>query len=133
MATMSSRLLLSGVLTDAAVRRKRKSDGAVFAVATIRDRDRLENRMWRVFANNDEVIERLEDMRVGEPIAASGPFYVAIDGGQLVYRMTIEALVDVKRGKKPRGLIAKESRVESAEVDLAPLNDELPDMLGARS
>ncbi len=130
---MSSRLLLSGVLTNAAVRRKRKSDGAIFAVATIRDRDRLENRVWRVFANDHDVIEQLEGLRVGEPIAASGPFYVAVDGGQPVYRMTIEALIDVKRRRKPKGQIAKESRVESDELDLAPrqhegetLNDAVP-------
>lgn len=130
---MSTRLLLSGLLKTAVVRRKRMADGAIYAVATVSDFDRGARREWRVFANDPAVIEQLEEMRTGEPIACSGPFYVAIDGGDLAYRMTIEALVDVKRRKKPKGQIAKEARVESTELDLAPhgderepLNDQIP-------
>jgi hypothetical protein len=52
--------------------------------------------------------------------------YAAIDRGELVYRLTVEALVDVKRCRKPHGSIAKEARAESAELDLAPLGDPLP-------
>jgi hypothetical protein len=47
----------------------------------------------------------------------------------LVYRLTVEALVDVKRRKKPKGQISKESRIESTEFDLAPkheFNDPIP-------
>lgn len=117
---MSTRLLLSGLLKTAVVRRKRMADGALYAVATVSDTDRGTRREWRVFANDPAVIEQLEQMRTGEPIACSGPFHVAVDHDHLVYRMTIEALVDVKRRKKPKGQIARELRIESAELDLAP-------------
>jgi hypothetical protein len=101
-AIMSTRLLLSGLLKTAVVRRKRMADGALYAVATVSDSDRGMRREWRVFANDPAVIEQLEEMAHGEPIACSGPFYAAIDGGDLVYRMTIEALVDVSAGKNAR-------------------------------
>ena len=118
---MSSRLLLSGVLTGPAIRRKRRSDGAIFAIVRIRDSDRFERREWTGFANDPEVIEQIEAMRKGEPLAAAGPFSVVVaDGGRIEYRITIEMLVDVKRRKKPRGLINRESRTESDELALAP-------------
>ncbi len=117
---MSSALLLTGKLASAAVRRKRRSDGAVYVVARIRDSDRGMPRDWAVFANDPAMMERLEELRVGEPVACSGPFYVASDGDAIAYRLTVETLIDTKRRRKPKGLIAKESRVESDEADLAP-------------
>ncbi len=129
---MSSALLLTGKLANAAVRRKRRSDGAIYAVARIRDSDRGMPRDWTAYANDLATIERLEELRVGEPVACSGPFCVAVDGDALAYRVTIETLIDTKRRRKPKGLIAKESRVESDELDLAPtsieeaLNDDVP-------
>jgi hypothetical protein len=127
---MSSRLLLTGVLAGAAVRRKRRDDGAIFAVAKIRDTDRHSTRTWTAFANDPELIELLEGLRVGEPIAISGPFSVNIAGSEreptIEHRITIDALLDTKRRRKPKGAIAKEQRIESDELDLAPLNDALP-------
>jgi hypothetical protein len=118
---MSSRLLVTGLLAGAAVRRKRKSDGAIFAIVRIMDSDRFERREWTCFVNDPAIIEQLEEMRVGEPIAATGPFSVLIaDGGRIEHRITIETLVDVKRRKKPKGMIRKEQRVESDELDRAP-------------
>ena len=121
---MTSRVLLSAILASPAVRRKRRADGVVFATARVRDSDRGMARTWTVFANDLTVIELLEDMRVGEPIAIAGPFTVAGDQ----YRISAESVVDAKRRKKPKGLIAKESRTESAELDLAPreFNDDIP-------
>src|SRR5271165_754178 len=75
---MTSRLLLSGMLASPAVRRRRRADGAVFTIARIRDTDRGASRDWRLFANDPALIERLEEMRVGEPTAVSGPFSVVI-------------------------------------------------------
>ena len=122
---MSTRLLLTGLIASAAVRRKRKSDGAVFAIVRIRDTDRFERREWTGFANDPEVIEQLEAMRTGEPIAVTGPFSVVVaDGGRIEHRITIEALIDTKRRRKPKGLIAKESRTESDGLDLAPQQDD---------
>jgi hypothetical protein len=124
---MTSRVLLSAVLTSAAARRKRRSDGAVFAVCRVRDSDRGLSRTWTVFANDLTVIETLEAMRVGEPITIAGPFSVAAERG-LEFRISAESVLDLKRRKKPKGLIAKESRTESTELDLAPheFNDEIP-------
>jgi hypothetical protein len=124
---MTSRVLLSGVLASAAVRRKRRADGAIFAIAKVLDTDRGMARTWTVFANDPTVIEMLEEMRVGEPIAIAGPFTVACER-DLEFRISAESVIDVKRRKKPKGQITKESRIESDELDLAPheLNDDIP-------
>jgi hypothetical protein len=124
---MTSRILLSAVLASVAARRKRRSDGAVFAVCKVRDSDRGSPRFWTVFANDLTVIEMLEGIRVGEPIAIAGPFSV-VGERDLEYRISAESVIDTKRRKKPKGLIAKESRIESDELDLAPheLDDEIP-------
>jgi hypothetical protein len=126
---MSTGCLLTGRLSSAAIRRKRRDNGSIFAVARIRDSDRGVAREWVAFANDLLIIEQLEEMRVGEPIACSGPFYVAVDGDALAYRLTIEALVDTKRRRKPKGLIAKESRVESDELNIAPVAEEPNDAI----
>jgi hypothetical protein len=124
---MTSRVLLSAVLASVAVRRRRRADGAVFAVARVRDTDRGLSRTWTVFANDLTVIEMLEEMRVGSPLAIAGPFS-AVGERDLEYRISAESVLDVKRRKKRKGEIAKEERVESAELDLAPheLNDDIP-------
>ena len=110
---MSSRLLLTGVLASPAMRRKRKADGVIFAVAKVRDTDRGEDRLWTAFANDATTIERLEEMRVGEPIGLTGPFSIAIAGPErLEYRISVEALVDTKRRRKPKGKICQEERTE---------------------
>jgi hypothetical protein len=127
---MSSRLLLTGTLAGAAVRRKRKADGALFAVATIRDTDRSERRIWTVFAADIAVIEALEELRIGEPIAVAGPFSITVAGTKnepkIEYKLTIESVLDTKRRKKTKAAIAKEARTESDEFDRAPFNDPLP-------
>jgi hypothetical protein len=125
---LTSRVLLSAVLTSAAIRRKRRADGAIFAIAKVRDTDRGMARAWTVFANDLTVIEMLEGIRVGEPIAVAGPFTVAGER-EIEFRITAESVIDVRRRKKRKGEIAKEERVESAELDLAPHdgpNDEIP-------
>jgi hypothetical protein len=125
---MTSRVLLSAILATAAVRRKRRADGAVFAIAKIRDTDRGLSRTWTLYVNDPTLIEQIEEMRIGEPIAVAGPFTVAGER-EIEFRITAEALVDTKRRKKPKGLIAKESRTESDELDLAPYdgpNDAIP-------
>lgn len=128
---MTSRIMFSGTLASAAVRRKRKVDGAVFAVVKLRDSDRGEPRTWTAFANDPAVIEHLEEMRVGEPIAIAGPFSIVIAGSEreprIEYRITAEAVVDTKRRRKPKGQIRKEERTESDEVDQAPRASEADD------
>lgn len=126
---MSARLLLSGTLTTAAVRRTRRVDDRLYAVFDMRDTDRGEARRWRVYANDLDLIERVEELRVGEPVCACGPFSISVENGQPVYRMTAEAMVDTKRRKKPKGLIAKEQRTAFDELDLAPIDPELNDPL----
>jgi hypothetical protein len=111
---MSSRLLLAGTLAAAATRRKRNSDGALFAVAKLIDTDRGEKRLWTVFVNGPELIERLEDMRVGEPLAVTCPFAIIADTSrnqpEIQYRMTAEAILDTKRRKKAKGTKCAEER-----------------------
>lgn len=130
---MSTRLLLTGLLTSAAVRRKRRADGAVFAVARIRDTDRGSSRIWTAFASDLDVIEQLEEMRIGEPIAVAGPFAIVVSGNRhearIEHRITAEALLDTKRRRKSKEQIAKEARVESDEFDQAPFNDDLPEIM----
>lgn len=122
---MSSALLLSGILVSAAVRRTRKADGAIFAVARIRDTDRGAPRVWTVFINNPRLIEQFEDVRVGEPVAVTGPFSFAIAGNErettIEHRISVEALLDTKRRKKSKGTIAKEQRIASDELNIAPV------------
>ena len=84
---------------------------AVFAIAKVRDSDRGMARTWTVFANDLTVIELLEDMRVGEPVAIAGPFTVARER-DFEYRISAKSVIDVKRRKKPKGQIAKEQRIE---------------------
>ena len=88
-------------------------------------------RDWTAFANDPAVIEHLEEMRVGEPIAIAGPFSIVIAGAErepmIEFRITIETLVDTKRRKKPKGQIRKEERVVSDEADQAPRASEADD------
>ena len=66
---MSAALLLNGKLATTAVRRKRRSDGAICVVARVRDHDRGMPRDWTVYANDPVmVVERLEETRVGKSI-----------------------------------------------------------------
>jgi hypothetical protein len=50
--------LLSGTLAGPAVRRKRKADGVVFAIAKVRDTDCGAQRLWTVYANDADLIAR---------------------------------------------------------------------------
>ena len=124
---MSTRILLSGTLAGAAVRRKRKADGALFAVATVKDTDRTELRLWRMFINDPVLIEQVEEMRAGEPICVSGPFAIAIAAGrqdpEIEYRITCEAILDTKRKRKSKTKKGAEERITSDETDLAPRFD----------
>ncbi len=132
---MTSRLLLTGVLASAAVRRKRNADGAIFPVAKVNGSDRGMTREWTVFANTPTVIEQLEELRVGEPIAVAGPFSIVLAGPErdptIQHRISAEAVVDTKRRRKSQRQIGKEERIISDEQALsAPveegLNDPLP-------
>jgi hypothetical protein len=106
------------------MRRRRKADGRLFGVAVVKDSDRGIPREWRVYVNDLELIERLEEMRIGEPVALSGPFSFEIEGGHIACRITAEAILDTKRRRKPKGVIGKEQRTESNEFDLAPQQDD---------
>jgi hypothetical protein len=114
---MTSRLLLTAILLDVAARRKRNSDGALFAVMKVRDTDKNESRVWTVFINDLETIERAEDLRKGEPIAITGPFSVAIAGppGEptLEHRITAESFVDTRRRRKSKTQKRIEERIAS--------------------
>jgi hypothetical protein len=118
---MSTRLLLSGTLATAAVRRHRKANGVIFGVR-IKDTDRGQVRFWTVYINDPDLIACFEEIRVGEPIAVSGPFYVTGER-ELEHRISAEALLDTKRRKKSKAAISRERRVESDELELASSGD----------
>jgi hypothetical protein len=130
---MTSRLLLTGTLESAAVRRNRKADGVVFAIVTIKDTDRGWSRIWTAFAGDLDLIEQLEQMRIGSPLAVCGPFAIAVAGTKsepkIDHRITIESILDFKRKRKSKRLIREEEKVTSDELDDAPLNDDLPAMM----
>ncbi len=114
---MTSRLLLTGVILDVAARRKRKSDGVIFAVAKVRDTDRNESRVWTVYFNDLDLIERVEELLSGEPIAIAGPFCVVIAGppGEqaLEHRVTAETFIDTRRRRKSKTQKRIEERMAS--------------------
>jgi hypothetical protein len=120
---MTSRLLLSGLLTAPIVRRTRRDDGRLFGIATIQDTDRGEPRTWVVFVNNLELIERFEHLKDGEPVAISGPFSISADEARLVYRVTAEALIGARKERKKR---SKSERIEAVDPDPAPKEEEKP-------
>jgi hypothetical protein len=132
---MTSRILLTGVIASAALRRKRRDTGAVFGVAKIRDSDPRAGaaRIWTTYINDLDLIEQFEALRVGEPVAVTGAFSVVIAGSdrepKIEHRISAEALIDTKRKRKQKGLISKESRVESDELDLAPKEPEFNDAI----
>lgn len=125
-----SRMLLSGVTAGAFVRRARRVDGKIFAVGTIRDSDRGEPRYWTVFANDPAVIEKLEKLKGGEPVALSGPFSVTVEGARLVYRLTADSIVTARKGRtkrKDNPLLAVDPAEAPKDDDASEvINDDLP-------
>jgi hypothetical protein len=99
---MSSRLLLSGVLTAPIVRRNRRDDGRLFGVAFVNDDVQGQPRAWTVFVNIGELIDAFERLKVGEPLAISGPFTVKIEGERTVYRITADAILGARKQRKKR-------------------------------
>jgi hypothetical protein len=129
---MSSRLMLAAFVCDPAVRRKRNADGAIFATMKVRDTDRSETRLWTVFFNDPELIERAEELRRGEPVAIAGPFSIVLvdSRGEPVidYRITAQTFVDTRK-RKSKTQKKREERVTSDEQsppDDGGPNDEIP-------
>ncbi len=119
---MTTRILLSGRLKSAIFRRRRKSDGALFGICRIDDRDRMEVRVWTVYVNDPDVIDQLEELRVGEPIAIVGPFsgFPSTNGQGIDWKISAEAVLDVKRKKKSKTAKGREERARSDEIEDAP-------------
>jgi hypothetical protein len=108
---MSSRLLLSGVVTSPVVRRNRRDDGRLFGVASVTDDVQGEPRTWTVFVNSTELIEGFERLKIGEPVAITGPFTVKLEGAGLVHRITADAIVGARKPRKKR------DKTEAAAID----------------
>lgn len=108
---MSARLLLAGYLRAPISRRNRRDDGRVFGVATVADDAQGESRNWIVFVNDPELIERFERLKLGEPLAISGPFTVKLDGQRIVHRITAEVVVGARKERKKR------AKAEIASID----------------
>ncbi len=132
-----SRALLSAIIVQPLVRRRRKADGAVFGVVKLRDRDKFDDREWTAFVNDEPLIEQIEALRTGEPVCVAGAFSAApLDGAAGVeWKIRVEGVFDLKRKPKGKRAIAREERITSDEADLAPkphedegrpFNDALP-------
>ena len=117
---MTSRILLSAVLVGALARRDRRDDGRLFGVATLRDTDRGKSRTWTVFVNDVELIERLEKLKDGEPVAIAGPFSVTADGDRLVHRISADEIIGARKERKKR---SKNDACTAADPEDAPKDD----------
>jgi hypothetical protein len=122
---MSSRLLLSGTLAAPIARRVRRADGKAFAVTTVRDTDRGEPRSWTVFVNDPSVIEKIESMKDGEPIALCGAFSIAVNGSRLTYKISAEAVIGARKSRKKKSATPDDD-LDDAPRDDGGLNDPLP-------
>ncbi len=116
---MSSRLLLSAVLTAPIARRARRDDGRLFGVAAVTDDVQGEPRTWTVFVNSTELIEGFERLKIGEPVAITGPFTVKLEGARLVHRVSADAIVGARKQRKKR------HKTEAAAInpDDAPVDE----------
>jgi hypothetical protein len=121
---VSSRLLLTGILSRVMERRTRKIDGKVFGVGQLRDTDKTEVRNWTLYANDAALIDQLERLPVGSPLAIVGPFSITIRGTKLEprpeFKITAEAVLDTKRRPKTKRQIREEQGVVSSEDEQAP-------------
>jgi hypothetical protein len=113
---MSSRALLSGYVDSAVRRLRRKSDGSVFGVVTIRDEDRGESRKWTCFVSDPDLIERCEKMKIGEPIAIAGPFSVTARGDKAEHRITAQSLIGARASRKKKGTATTQAVADDAEL-----------------
>ncbi len=119
----TSRALISGELQGRLVRRKKRADGSIYGIATVRDRDRLEVRRWKVFFNDLDLIERVEKLRPGEPIALVGPYYAVAAGEAVQYVATAFEVIDLHWKRKTKKQIRIEEKTASDEHEEAPRED----------
>jgi hypothetical protein len=108
---MSSRLLLSAVLTAPIARRNRRDDGRIFGVAAVTDDVQGEPRTWVVFVNNAELIESFERLKLGEPVVIAGPFTIKLEGERLIHRISADAIIGARKQRKKR------DKAEAAAID----------------
>ena len=74
---MSARALLSGVLQKLPVHKTSKA-GKPYLMASARDGNGPDAKWWAIFAFNEEAVEALEALTVGEAFAATGTFEATI-------------------------------------------------------
>jgi hypothetical protein len=90
---MSARVLLSGVLQKLPVRKTSKA-GKPYLMASARDGNGPDAKWWAIFAFNEEAVEALEALTVGEAFAATGSFEATIwapEGREPRVNMTLNA------------------------------------------
>ena len=129
---MSSRLLLAGTLAAPIARHNRRDDGRLFGVTTVRDNISNESRLWTVFINTVELIERFERLKTGEPVAIAGPFSVKLDGTRLVHRISADAVIGARKERKTRGATEAAATIDPIDAPKddsdggEPLDDPIP-------
>jgi hypothetical protein len=126
----SARTIITGELQGGLVRRKKKADGSIFGIATIRDRDRLEIRHWKVFFGDISLIERVEKLRPGEPLSVAGCYYVTTEGDDVKYVASAFEVIDLHWPKKKS---KKQIRAEEGTTseEQAPADHGGPDDRGS--
>jgi hypothetical protein len=117
---MSSRVLLSATLSAPLVRRHRRDNGRPISVATVRDTDRGEPRIWTVFANDPDILAKFETPKSGEPIAIAGPFTVTVERGRLVHKLSADSIVTARKGRTKR----KDNPLLAVDPNEAPKDDD---------
>ena len=121
----ASRNIVLAELHRTLERRRNPATGAIYGKMTLRDRDRNETRFWTAFVEDVELIEKIEKLRVGDPIAVSGPFSAQMFRGEPQLKISVYGVLDghERRKPKPKAQIRREEKVESNEIDQAPHDD----------
>src|ERR1700719_2429652 len=101
---MSARALLSGVLQKLPVRKTSKA-GKPYLMVSARDGNGPDAKWWAIFAFNEEAVEALEALTVGEAFAATGSFEATVwapEGREPRLNLTLTADAVLSARKPPK-------------------------------
>jgi hypothetical protein len=109
---MSLRAILSGAVSKAADLRTSKN-GNSFATFSIRESFNGSSRWWQAITFDENAIEVLKEMSIGEPIAVCGEITAEIYApagaeSRLNWRITVDAILSARR--KPKAKAEKATR-----------------------
>jgi hypothetical protein len=121
---MTARAIVSGVLHKAPIEKVSKA-GNPFATFPIRENVNGVTRWWQAITFNDNEIEVLKELSVGEPIAVCGEISAEIyapagSESRINWRITVDAVLSARK-VKPEGATrkpqaAKRDRAEASSA-----------------